>query len=82
MKKIKILLTSFFLFFIPSISYSLIEVDISRGNLNPLPISVSPLFTDKVSNSLLKNDIQIENLGLQIADVVENNLRQPGLFNP
>ena len=82
MKKIKFLLTSFFLFFIPSISYSLIEVDISRGNLNPLPISVSPLFADKVSNSLLKNDIQIENLGLQIADVVENNLRQTGLFNP
>ena len=82
MKKIKILLTSFFLFFIPSISYSLIEVDISRGNLNPLPISVSPLFADKVSNSLLKNDIKIENLGLKIADVVENNLRQTGLFNP
>ena len=82
MKKIKILLTSFFLFFIPSISYSLIEVDISRGNLNPLPISVSPLFADKVSNSLLKNDIKIENLGLKIAAVVENNLRQTGLFNP
>ena len=82
MKKIKFLLTSFFLFFIPSISYSLIEVDISRGNLNPLPISVSPLFADKVSNSLLKNDIKIENLGLKIADVVENNLRQTGLFNP
>ncbi len=82
MRKIKILLISFFLFFIPSISYSLIEVDISRGNLNPLPISVSPLFADKVSNSLLKNDIQIENLGLKIAEVVENNLRQTGLFNP
>ena len=52
MRKIKILLISFFLFFIPSISYSLIEVDISRGNLNPLPISVSPLFADKVSNEL------------------------------
>ena len=82
MRKINILLISFFLFFIPSISYSLIEVDISRGNLNPLPISVSPLFADKVSNSLLKNDINIENLGLKIADVVENNLRQTGLFNP
>ena len=82
MRKIKILLISFFLFLIPSISYSLIEVDISRGNLNPLPISVSPLFADKVSNSLLKNDIKIENLGLKIADVVENNLRQTGLFNP
>ena len=82
MKKIKILISFLFLFFKPSISYSLIEVDISRGNLNPLPISVSPLFTDKTSNNLLKNDLKIENLGIKIADVVENNLKQTGLFNP
>ena len=82
MKKIKILISFLFLFFKPSISYSLIEVDISRGNLNPLPISVSPLFTDKISNNLLKNDLKIENLGIKIADVIENNLKQTGLFNP
>ena len=82
MKKIKILISFLFLFFKPSISYSLIEVDISRGNLNPLPISVSPLFTDKSSNNLLKNDLKIENLGIKIADVIESNLKQTGLFNP
>ena len=82
MKKIKILISFLFLFFIPSISYSLIEVDISRGNLNPLPISVSPLFADKTSSNLLKNDLKIEDLGIKIADVVENNLKQTGLFNP
>ena len=28
------------------ISYALIEVDITRGNLDPLPIAVSPLHVD------------------------------------
>ena len=81
MKKLKILFFSLFFILIQSVSYSLIEVDISRGNLNPLPISVSPLFADKKSNNLLKNDLKIENLGLKIADVIENNLEQTGLFN-
>ena len=61
---------------------SLIEVDITRGNLNPLPIAVSPLFSDNKSNTELKNKIKIENLGEKIAEVVENNLRTTGLFNP
>ena len=30
-------------------SYALIEVDITRGNLNPLPIAVSPLSLDDQS---------------------------------
>ena len=42
----------FFLFQVKS--YSLIEVDITRGNLNPLPIAVSPLATDKDSKQNLK----------------------------
>ena len=82
MKKLKILFLTLFFISIQSISYSLIEVDISRGNLNPLPISVSPLFADKTSNNLLKNDLKLENLGIKIADVIENNLKQTGLFNP
>ena len=82
MKKIKFLLTSFFLFFIPSISYSLIEVDISRGNLNPLPIAVSPLSTDNKSNKNLKEILKKENIGSEISIIVENNLKTSGLFNP
>ena len=62
--------------------FALIEVDITRGNLNPLPIAVSPLFSDDKSNTELKNKIKIENLGEKIAEVVENNLRTTGLFNP
>ena len=35
------------LFLLPSTSFALIEVDITRGNLNPLPIAVSPLSIDE-----------------------------------
>ena len=34
---------------LPIKSYALIEVDITRGNLNPLPIAVSPLSIDENS---------------------------------
>ena len=37
------------LIIIPSKSFSLIEVDITRGNLDPLPIAVSPLSIDEDS---------------------------------
>ena len=42
----KILILSFIIFLIPLKSFSLIEVDITRGNLNPLPLAVSPLYSD------------------------------------
>ena len=44
------------LFFIllPIKAFSLIEVDITRGNLNPLPIAVSPLSIDEKSKKILK----------------------------
>ena len=66
----------------PIKSYALIEVDITRGNLNPLPVAVSPLSIDKKSSESFKKNIKIENLGSEISKVVENNLRQSGLFNP
>ena len=44
-----ILLPLFIILFIPLKSYSLIEVDITRGNLNPLPVAVSPLSIDEQS---------------------------------
>ena len=63
-------------------AYSLIEVDITRGNLNPLPIAVSPLFSDDKSNLQLKKNFQLEKLGEQISEIIENNLKRTGLFNP
>ncbi len=63
-------------------SYALIEVDITRGNLDPLPIAVSPLSADKDTNEKLTKDLKIDKVGQEISSVVENNLRNSGLFNP
>ena len=45
-------------------AYSLIEIDITRGNLDPLPIAVSPLFQDDNSKK-----IQLMNLKLKMLDL-------------
>ena len=63
-------------------AHALIEVDITRGNLTPLPIAVSPLSSDSKSLSEFKKLLKIEDIGLEISKVVENNLNQSGLFNP
>ena len=42
------------LFFFSVKANALIEVDITRGNLNPLPIAVSPLSIDENSKKILK----------------------------
>ena len=83
MKIIKFLIV-IFIFFISNVSksFSLIEVDITRGNLNPLPIAVSPLFQNSNSKKISQNKLNLEDLGLEIAKVIENNLKQSGLFNP
>jgi len=83
MKIIKLLL-AVCIFFLSNISssFSLIEVDITRGNLNPLPIAVSPLFQNNKSKKLSQNKLNLEDLGLEIAKIVENNLKKSGLFNP
>ena len=58
----KIILTCFIILFTTK-SFALIEIDITRGNLNPLPIAVSPLFADEASNKELLKEINIKNLG-------------------
>ena len=82
MKKIKFILFIFFILIHTNFAYSLIEIDITRGNLNPLPIAVSPLAQDKNSKSESKKVLNLENLGSDISAVIENNLKQSGLFNP
>ena len=81
MKKLYILILSLFLI-IPSKVFSLIEIDITRGNLDPLPIAVSSLYSNEKTNFDLNKKLKINDVGLEISQVVENNLRQSGLFNP
>ena len=63
-------------------AYALIEVDITRGNLNPLPIAVSPLSIDSQSKKEFEKLLKKKDIGSEISVVVENNLKASGLFNP
>ncbi len=78
MKKIFLTLIIFFLSL--NSSYALIEVDITRGNLDPLPIAVSPLHVDIKSEE--QTGLKVKELGANISEIIENNFKNTGLFNP
>ena len=61
-------------------SFALIEIDLTRGNLDPLPIAVSPLHVDIKSEKY--EGVKIKELGDDISKIIENNFRGTGLFNP
>nr|MBC8305739.1 Tol-Pal system protein TolB [Pelagibacterales bacterium] len=50
----KFFLILFLIAFSPIKAFALIEVDITRGNLNPLPVAVSPLSIDNKSKENFK----------------------------
>ena len=72
----------FLLLLLPVNSFALIEVDITRGNLNPLPIAVSPLSIDEDSKKSFEKILKKKDIGLEISTIIENNLKISGLFNP
>ena len=63
-------------------SKALIEVDITRGNLDPLPIAVSPLYHEPGSTDINDEGKIIKNVGEEISKIIEINLKRSGLFNP
>ena len=75
MKKKIAIIVSFFIFFSFN-SYALIEVDITRGNLNPLPIAVSPLFIDSASESEISKELGELKIGLEISKIIEITLNK------
>ena len=78
----KLLLIIFYLFVFNSPSFALVEIDITRGNLEPLPIAVSPLYVEPGSKDIKQGDKIIKNIGEEISKVIEINFRRSGLFNP
>ena len=76
------ILLIFYFFMLPLKVFALIEVDITRGNLNPLPIAVSPLSIDETSRQSFEKILKKKDIGAEISLVVENNLKASGLFNP
>ncbi|MDC0533486.1 Tol-Pal system beta propeller repeat protein TolB [Candidatus Pelagibacter sp.] len=77
----RFLLIIFFIF-APFKAIALIEVDITRGNLSPLPIAVSPLSIDENSRKNFEKILKQKNIASEISSIVENNLKTSGLFNP
>ena len=69
MRKLLIIFT-FSIFFTNS-SNALIEIDITRGNLDPLPIAVSPLHVDIKSEEY--EGLKIKKLGEDISKIIEKN---------
>ncbi len=76
----KLFFTFLYYIFINSSCLALIKVDITRGNLDPLPIAVSPLHVDKNSEKI--KNIKIKDLGSNISSIIEKNFKSTGLFNP
>jgi len=78
----KVILVLFYLFIFNSSAIALVEIDITRGNLDPLPIAVSPLYIEAGSKEIKQNGKVIKNIGKEISKVIEVNFRRSGLFNP
>ena len=78
----KLLLIIIYLFVFINSAVALVEVDITRGNLDPLPIAVSPLYIEPGSKDIQQGDKIIKNVGEEIAKVIEVNFKRSGLFNP
>ena len=76
------LIILFLIFIVPTNALGLIEVDITRGNLNPLPIAVSPLSIDDESKKGFEKTLKKKDIGSEISKVIEKNLKTSGLFNP
>ncbi len=78
----KLLLIIIYLFVFNNSAVALVEVDITRGNLDPLPIAISPLYIEPGSKDIQQGDKIIKNVGEEIAKVIEVNFKRSGLFNP
>ena len=65
----KLILVIFYVFIFNSPTFALVEVDITRGNLNPLPIAVSPLYIEPGSKDVKSGDKIIKNIGEEISKV-------------
>ena len=72
MKRFKLILL--IIIFFPIKSQALIEVDITRGNLNPLPVAVSSLSSSADDKKSFEKEIDVKDIGLEISKVIENKI--------
>jgi len=78
----KFIVIIFYLFIYVNSASAVVEIDITRGNLDPLPIAVSPLHVETGSQDIKQGNKIIKNVGEEISKVIEINFKRSGLFNP
>ncbi len=79
MRMLKILIVSLFGFIAATLSaHAVIEIDITRGNIQPLPIAITPFVG---SDQQMTTNGSVADIGAQIAQVVTADLERSGLFN-
>ena len=78
MKKIIFITVSLFFFLIQQ-SFAVVKIDITRGNLEPLPIAVSNFYLDNPAQ--FSPELKKLKLDEKISAVIKNNLTRSGLFN-
>ena len=70
----------FSLFFLwTKASFALVKIDITRGNLEPLPVAVSNFYLDNPEK--FSSELKRLKLDKKISQVIKNNLKRSGLFN-
>ena len=72
MKKLFLITFSLLIFIFNNSSYALVEVDITRGNLDPLPIAVSPLYTEPGSLDIKGDKVKYSKKAMVELDNIKN----------
>ena len=72
----KVILSIFCFFILKNSAIALVEVDITRGNLDPLPIAVSPLYIEPGSSEITEDGKTLRDVGEEISKVIEVNFRR------
>ena len=77
---LKVLIVSLMGIFAASLpAHAVIEIDITRGNVQPLPIAIANLVG---SDQEMTSNGSVAEIGRQIAQVVSADLERSGLFSP
>ncbi|MDA5194914.1 Tol-Pal system beta propeller repeat protein TolB [Govanella unica] len=72
-----LVLAAFFLIAVPAPAWAVLKVDITKGNVDPLPIAITA-FTGVAAEKTLEGGT--DEIGRNIAGVITNNLARSGLF--
>ena len=77
MKKLCLIFIS--ILFLNHSAFAVVKIDITRGNLEPLPTAISKFYIDKPSK--FSPELKALELDKKISEVISNNLKRSGLFS-